>query len=142
MSDNPLEGLVNLLDGAADLAKEIGTPVNEVCSGLQKAEDDINGVENFIRDLNDVAIVSNTIGDLCYALTEIPVVGEILDALGTVLRKFGSMVAETMEPINTFKKEVLDEVKSVINKINKVLSKITGFLNFFINKYDVCCIFC
>lgn len=134
MSSNPLEGLVDLFNGAASVAKEVGKPLDEVYHGLSTAENDIDSVENFIGDLNEVVTLSETVSGLCYGLSEIPVVGDILGVLGKTLDDFGKTVAEILEPINTFKKEILDDVKKVIHKINGFLAKITKFLNFFINK--------
>ena len=129
-----LDDLVSLLDGAAKLTKDVGDPINAISSGFCKAEEDIDGVENFIGDLNDIVKFSVTIGDLCFGLTEIPVVGEILDGMGTFLREFGEGVKEVLTPINEFKAGILDEVKKVLHEVNGVLSKITKYLNFFINK--------
>ena len=132
--DNPLQGLVDLMEEAGKFAETIREPINTVSSGLQEAQKDVTSVDNFIGDLRAFISTLNEVGDACYLLTEVPVVGEIMDEVGIALRKFSEVVNEIVTPIYEFKKTVLDEVKSALQKINDILGRVAEYINFFSDK--------
>ena len=94
----------------------------------------MDDIEIVIKDLNEAVTTANAIADIGYALTEIPIVGEITDVLASGLRSFAEIIEVVLTPLNEFKTTVLDEVKSVIGKIYDVCNKIDGYVTYFANK--------
>ena len=131
---NPLEEAIEVLDKASALAKKIVPPINSITSDLKKVVDVVDDIEIVIKDLNEAVTTANAIADIGYALTEIPIVGEITDVLASGLRSFAEIIEVVLTPLNEFKTTVLDEVKSVIGKIYDVCNKIDGYVTYFANK--------
>ena len=129
-----LEEAIDVLDEASALAKKVTPPINSITSGLKQVIDVVDDIETVIKDLNEVITTANAIADIGYALTEIPVVGEVTDVLASGLRSFAEMTDAVLTPLNEFKTTVLDEVKSVIGKIYDVCNKIDGYITYFATK--------
>ena len=131
---NPIEEAIDVLDEASALAKKVAPPISSITSDLKKVVDVVDDIETMITDLNETVTVANAIADIGYALTEIPIVGEVTDALAGGLTSFAEMIDAVLAPLNEFKTSVLDEVKSVIGKIYDVCNKIDGYVTFFAKK--------
>ena len=133
-TENPLEKAMDVLDKASALAKKVAPPINSTTNGLKHVVDVVDELETVIKDLNEMVKIANVIADLGFALTEIPIVGEVTDALASGIRSFTETIDTILVPLNTFKAEVLDEVKSVIGKIYDVCKKIDGYVTYFATK--------
>ena len=134
---NPLDGIVHLLNRADLLAEKVKKPVNEVNSGLDTSCSCVNDVQKFISDLNsmssiitDIQILAEILGT---ALDEIGI-GVILQDGAEIMGKFNSFLHKFLDPINKFKKDVLDEVQKILNDLYKVTSKVNDAVNMFATK--------
>ena len=131
---NPLEEAVDLLNAAATLSAKVTSPIITVNDDLQKVNSYIDNIENSIKSLNDSVSTARDLGDACFAFTEIPAIGEVLDALGQALRDYAGTVNKSLKPINDFKKDILDKVKSVIQDVCDLCRKIDGYVTYFATK--------
>jgi len=131
---NPLDEAVDVLNAAANLAQKITPPINSVTTDLQQVNGVVDKVESLIGGLNDTVSAAGTLADAGYALSEIPVVGQITDVLATGLRDFAKTTEALLVPLNEFKTSVLDEVKKMVGEICNVCSKINGYVNYFTTK--------
>ena len=133
-SPNPLDGIVDLLNRADSLAEKVKKPVNEVNSGLDSSCSCVNDVQKFISDLNSMSSLIQDVQVLAESLEEIPVIGEVLEGGVEIMVEFNSFLHKFLDPINKFKKDVLDEVQKVLNDLYKVTSKINDAVNMFATK--------
>ena len=131
---NPLEEAIDVLGRGSALAKKVAPPINSITNALQKVIKVVDDVETVIEDLNKTGSTANVLADIGFSLTEIPVVGEVTDLLSSGLRDFAGVVNEIAVPLNKFKAEVLDEVKSVVGKICSVCNKIDSYITYFATK--------
>ena len=131
---NPLDGIVHLLDRADSLAKKVKKPVNEVNSGLDSSCSCVSNVQKFISDLNSMLILLQDIQTLAGTLVEIPVIGEVIEGGVEIMTDFNSFIHKFLDPINKFKKDVLDKVQKILNDLYKVTSKVNDAVNMFATK--------
>ena len=132
---NPLKDAIDLLNTAANLAKKVAKPVNEITDGLKSANGVVSEIENFINGLNETVDTTAELSSLCFALTEIPPpVDALFDTLGTALREFSESAKEVLTPLNEFKQGLLSKAKDVLGDIMKVCREVNTALTFFATK--------
>lgn len=128
---NPLQGVVQVLDEAASVAKDVAPPIADFANVFGGALAIVEDLELFITGLNDLDKGVGEIGELLFLLTEIPLVGEVLDVIGAALKNVSVIVGEALVPVNEFKVSVLDEARPVLKRIsgvtNDVNSAVSGF---------------
>lgn len=128
---NPLKDVVHVLDEAAGVANEVAKPIADFDEIFTDALAIVEDLELFITGLNDLDKVAGEIGELLFLLTEIPVVGEVLDVIGAALKDVSVIVGEALIPVNEFKATVLEEARPVLKRIsgvtNDVNSAVSGF---------------
>ena len=130
-----LKDLTAVLNGGETILNEISPPITEVYNGLLTVEHDLGSVISFINGVKDLIKFAGTIGEICSALVEIPVVGEILEIMGNALTDFTTAINEFLKPIEEAVVPTVNKVKSVLHKINEFLGDIAKKLNYFMVRY-------